>query len=141
MSWTSVSPGVYPHEWFDICASADRHGTRYAGDAPRCRKRLTRVSEWLTFRAQQMTAAPVIETNRVNIHFASPFISQYEALRDATFDLRKSVGRQYFPHPGLMGVPHDEVEVFVFACLLANKGVDTPAAVQPHIGSRRAEPP
>jgi hypothetical protein len=46
-------------------------------------------------------------------------------------DLCKSVGRQYFPHPGLIGVPHDEVEVFVFACLLANKGVDPPAAVQP----------
>ena len=34
MSWTSVSPGVYPHEWFDICASADRHGTRYPETLP-----------------------------------------------------------------------------------------------------------
>jgi hypothetical protein len=27
MSCESVSPGVYPHEWFTICASADRHAT------------------------------------------------------------------------------------------------------------------
>jgi hypothetical protein len=72
-----------------------------------------------------MTAALVIEPNGVNIHFASAFISQYEALRDACFDLRKPVGRQYLPHPRHMGVPHDEVQVFVFARLLANKGVDT----------------
>jgi hypothetical protein len=99
------------------------------------------MSEWLTFRAQQMTAALVIEPNGVNIHLASAFVSQYEALRDASFDLRKPVGRQYFPHPGHMSVPHDEVKVFVFACLLANKGVDTPAAVQPHVGARCVEPP
>jgi hypothetical protein len=88
-----------------------------------------------------MTAALVIETNGMNIHFASAFISQYEVLRDAPFDLLKPVGRQYFPHPGLMSVPHDEVQVFVFARLLANKGVDTPAAVQPHVGARRVETP
>ena len=88
-----------------------------------------------------MTVALVIEPNGVNIHLASAFISQYEALRDAAFDLGEPVGRQNFPHPELMGVPHDEVQVFVFACLLANKGVDTPAAVQPHVGARRVEPP
>jgi hypothetical protein len=91
-----------------------------ARNAPRSRERLDRVSEWLTFRAEQMTAALVIESDGVNVHLASAFISQYEALRDAALDLRKLVGRQYFPHPGHMSVPHDEVQVFVFACLLAN---------------------
>ena len=88
-----------------------------------------------------MTAALVFELDGVNVHLASAFISQYEALRDAAFDLREPVGRQYFPHPGHMSVPHDEVQVFVSACLLVNKGVDTPAAVQPHVGARRVEPP
>ena len=87
-----------------------------------------------------MTGALVIEPDGMNVHLAPAFISQYEALRDA-FDLRKPVGRQYFPHPGHMSIPHDQVQVFVFACLLANKGVDTPATVQPHVGARRVEPP
>src|SRR5215204_5609564 len=112
-----------------------------SGHAPRCRERLSRVSEWLTIRAQQMTDALIIEANGVNVRLASAFVSQYEALRDTSFDLRKPVGRQYVPHPGLMSIPHDEVQVFVFACLLANKGVDTPAAVEPDIDARRPEPP
>jgi hypothetical protein len=40
-----------------------------------------------------------------------------------------------------MGVPHDEIKVLVFTGLLANQGVDTPAAVQPYIHARSTEPP
>jgi hypothetical protein len=76
----------------------------------------------------------------VNFHLASSFVSQYEMLRDSA-DLYETVGRQSFPHPGHMGVPHDEIQVLVFTGLLANQGVDTPAAVQPYIRARRAEPP
>jgi hypothetical protein len=87
-----------------------------------------------------MTVALVIEPDGMNVYLAPPFVGQYEVLRNPP-DLRKPVGRQYFPHPGLMGVPHDEVQVFVFARLLANQGIDTPAAVQPYISARPAEPP
>jgi hypothetical protein len=111
-----------------------------SGNAPRRRERLSRVSEWLTILAQQMTVALVIKPDRVNFHLASSFVSQYEVLRDSA-DLYETVGRQSFPHPGHMGVPHDEIQVLVFTGLLANQGVDTPAAVQPYIRARRAEPP
>ena len=87
------------------------------------------MSEWLTI--QQMTVASVIKPDRVNLHLASSFVSQYEELRDSA-DLHETVGRQNFPHPWLMDIPHDEVQVLVFTGLLANQGVDTPAAVQPH---------
>jgi hypothetical protein len=87
-----------------------------------------------------MTVALVIKPDRVNVHLASSFVSQYEVLRDSA-DLSETVGRQDFSHPWLMGVPHDEVQVLVFTGLLANQGVDTPAAVQPHIRARSAEPP
>jgi hypothetical protein len=40
-----------------------------------------------------------------------------------------------------MCVPYDEVQVTVFAGLLTNKGIDTPTAVQPYVGLRRAKPP
>ena len=49
--------------------------------------------------------------------------------------------REHFPHPGLTGIPHDEVEVLVFARLLADQGVYTPAAVQPYIDRCSSEPP
>jgi hypothetical protein len=111
-----------------------------SGNAPRRRERLHRVSEWLTILAQQMTVPLVIKPDRVNVHLASSFVSQYEVLRDSS-DLYETVGCQSFPHPWLMGVPHDEVQVLVFTGLLANQGVDTPAAVQPYIHARRAEPP
>jgi hypothetical protein len=111
-----------------------------SGNAPRRRERLSRVSEWLTVLAQQMTVALVIKPDRVNFHLAASFVSQYEELRDSA-DLCETVGRQNFPHPWLMGVPHDEIQVLVFTGLLANQGVDTPAAIQPHIRARGAEPP
>jgi hypothetical protein len=111
-----------------------------SGNAPRRRERLSRVSEWLAILAQQVTVALVIKPDRVNFHLASSFVSQDEVLRDSA-DLYETVGRQSFPHPVLMGVPHDEVQVLVFTGLLANQGVDTPAAVQPYIHAHRAEPP
>jgi len=111
-----------------------------SGNAPRRRERFSRVSEWLTILGQQMTVALVIKPDRVNFHLASSFVGQYEELRDSA-DLYETVGRQNLPHPVLMGVPHDEVQVLVFTGLLANQGVDTPAAVQPHVRARRAEPP
>jgi hypothetical protein len=111
-----------------------------SGNAPRRRERLSRVSEWLTILGQQMTVALIIKPDRVNFHLASLFVSQYEELRDSA-DLSETVGRQNFAHPWLMGIPHDEVQVLVLTSLLTNQGVDTPAAVQPHIRARSAEPP
>jgi hypothetical protein len=111
-----------------------------SGNAPRRRERHSRVSEWRTIFAQQMTVALVIKPDRVNVHLASSFVSQYEVLPDSA-DLYETVGRQNFPHPWLMGVPHDEIQVLVFTGLLANQGADAPAAVEPHIRARRAEPP
>ena len=78
-----------------------------------------------------MTAALVIEPDGVNVHLASAFISQYEALRDA-FDLRKPVGRQYFPYPGGMSVPHDEVQVLVFAPPARQSKASTPHPPSSH---------
>jgi hypothetical protein len=111
-----------------------------SGNAPRRRERLRRVSEWLTILAQQMTVPLLIKPDRVNVPLTSSFVSQYEVLRDSA-DLYETVGRQNFPHPKLMGIPHDEVQVLVFTGLLANQGVDTPAAIQPYIHARSAEPP
>ena len=52
----------------------------------------------LTILAQQMTVALVIKRDRVNVHLASSFVSQYEVLRDSS-DLYEAVGRQNLPHP------------------------------------------
>src|SRR4029450_10808857 len=102
-------------------------------DAPHRRKCLYRVTEWLALRAQQMTVSPVIKADGVDVNLAALDVCQDEALWHASLDLRNPVVREHFPHAGLMGVPHDEVEVLVFARLLADQGVYTPAAVQPYI--------
>jgi hypothetical protein len=91
-----------------------------SGNAPHRRERLSRVSEWDTILAQQMTVALVIKPNGVNVHLAPSFVSQDEVLRGVPRNLHETVGRQSFPHPGLMGVPHDEIQVVVFTSLLAN---------------------
>ena len=111
-----------------------------SGNAPACGKRLSRVSDWLISLAQQMTVALLIKPYRVDLHLASSFVGQDEELRDPA-DLCETVGRQNFPQPGLMSVPHDEVQILVLTGLLTSQGVDTPAPVQPYIRARRAEPP
>lgn len=110
-------------------------------NVPHRRKCLYRVTEWLAVRAQQMTVSPVIKADGVNVNLAALDVCQDEALWHASLDLRKPVVREHFPHPGLMGVPQDEVEVLVFARLLADQGVYTPAAVQPYIDCGSSEPP
>jgi hypothetical protein len=70
-----------------------------SGNAPRRRKRLSRVTEWLAVPAQQMPVARVIEADRVNVHLAASSVSQYEVTDEVLVDLRKPVGRQHFPHP------------------------------------------
>jgi hypothetical protein len=67
-----------------------------------------------------MTVALVIKPDRVNVHFAASFVSEDEVLRGVPRNLCETVGRQSFPHPGLMGVPHDQVQIIVFTGLLAN---------------------
>jgi hypothetical protein len=140
ISWTSVSPGSYPHEWFDICASADRHATRYPETRPVAANASAECPNGSPSSLSRWTVALVIKPDQVNLHLAASIVSQYEELRDSA-DLCETVGRQNFPHPWLMGVPHDEIQVLVFTGLLANQGVDTPAAIQPHIRARGAEPP
>jgi hypothetical protein len=88
-----------------------------------------------------MTVSPVIKADGVDVNLAALDVCQDEALWHASLDLRKPVVREHFPHPGLMDVPHDEVEVLVFARLLADQGVYTSAAVQSNIDCGTSEHP
>jgi hypothetical protein len=105
------------------------------------RKCLGGKNEWLVFpAAHQMSVPPVIEADWVHVYLPGLHVRQDEALRNA-FHLPKSLVCEHRPHPDPMGVPHDEVEVFMFARLLPYQGIHTPAAVQPHINPGSSEPP
>ena len=79
-----------------------------------------------------MTVALGIEVDGVNIDLAASLVGKHEVLWHPS-RLRGSVVGEYVSHPGLMSIPHDEVQVFVWACLLTNQCVDTPAAIKPCI--------
>ena len=111
-----------------------------AGYAPNRRERVSHVCERLAISTQQMTVALGIEPNAVNVHLASSFVSQDEVLRGVPRNLYEPAGRQSFPQPRLMGVPHDEIQVPVFSGLFAKQGIDAPATVQPYVRSRCVEP-